>query len=183
MGLFNKKKHTEEPKGKPLDFDPLNVQIRDLRIGFFVDYNLKTFEITGGFEVTTKEGSFRFMKMDAADEIFWLLVENGTETYIAQSAEVNMVNPGIPAIMQNFGKAPAGLNYRDILYSCMNQSDGKFRDLVKNAMDWNKATCWKYSGNEGTELLLVLQKGQNTFEAWTAKKTDATEFSNFLPRY
>ena len=27
--------------GKPLNFDPLNVQIRDLDMGFFVDYNFK----------------------------------------------------------------------------------------------------------------------------------------------
>jgi hypothetical protein len=168
--------------GKPLDFDPLNVQIRDLRLGFFVDYNFKTYEITAGSEVQMKDYSFRVMKMDAADEIFWMMVENGTDTAVVETVDASLVDSDIPMLMQNFGKAPSRITYKEIEYSCISQGDGKFRDLTKNAMDWNRTTCWKYIGNGGNNLLYVVQKGVSTFEAIVAVKVAPSDFSNFLPK-
>lgn len=181
MGLFSKKEKYE-PKGKPLDFDPLNVQIRDLRPGFFVDYNFKTFEITGGFEFSLKEYSFKALKFDAADQILWILIENGMDTFIMEQHSLAEIDPGMQDMMSNFAKAPSGVTFKGNTFSLVNQGDGKFRDLSKNAMDWNRLTCWKFQGGEGNSRVYALQKGQGTFEAISAVSIPSGELSNFLPK-
>lgn len=183
MGLFSKNEKKIEPKGKPLDFDPLNVQLRDLRPGFFVDYNFKTFEITAGFDFTLKEYAFRTMKLDAGDEVVWLLIENGTDTFVVESVSLTVINAELQSLMANFGKPSGQLSYKDVNFSFENQSDGKFRDMIKNAMDQNRCTCWKYRSDNGSNRLFAIQKGQNTFEGLVAKSVNSVEFSNFLPKY
>lgn len=182
MGLFNKKDKNYEPKGKPLDFDPLNVKIGDLRPGFFVDYNFKTFEITAGFEYALKDYAFKALKFDAADEILWVVLENASETFLMESVGMAVINPELQNMMSNFGKPPATLTYKEVMYNFSNQSDGKFRDLLKNAMDWSRMACWKYAAADGSAVLYALQKGQNNFEVIIAKPINSGEFSNFLPK-
>lgn len=181
MGLFSKKEKNFEPKGKPLDFDPLNVQIGDLRPGFFVDYNFKTYEITGGFEYSLKEYSFKALKFDAADHVMWVVIQNAMDTFLAENVSLTAVNPELQTLMANFGKPLSTVRFNEADFAISAQGDGKFRDLSKNAMDWNRLACWKYASGDGT-LLFALQKGQNTFEALLAKPVNAGEFSNFLPK-
>jgi hypothetical protein len=182
MGLFSKKDKPEEPKGKPLDFDPMNVQIRDLRPGFFVDYNFKTFEITGGFEYSMKDYSFKTMKLDSSNEVVWLLIENGTDTFLMETVPLASIDGNLQNLMSNFGKPPAQITYKDNVYSIDNQSDGRFRDLQKNAMDWSRSSCWKYRSGDGNMRLYAIQKGQSTFDGIAAIMVSAGEFSNFLPK-
>jgi hypothetical protein len=182
MGLFSKKDKPIEPKGKPLDFDPMNVQIRDLRPGFFVDYNFKTFEITGGFEYSMKDYSFKTMKLDSGNEVVWLLIENGTDTYLFENVPVETLDANLQNIMSNFGKAPSQIVFKEATYTFENQSDGKYRDLLKNAMDWSRSSCCKYKSADGSMRLYAAQKGQSTFEGIVAKTVNAGEFSNFLPK-
>jgi hypothetical protein len=182
MGLFSKKEKNYEPKGKPLDFDPLNVQIGDLRPGFFVDYNFKTFEITAGFEYALKDYSFKALKFDAADEVIWVALENAMNTYLMETVGIGVINPELQNMMSNFGKPPATLTYKDVIYNLNNQGDGRYRDLLKNAMDWSRLTCWKYVAADGSSTLYALQKGQSNFEAIVAKPVGVGEFSNFLPK-
>ena len=143
---------------------------------------LKTYEITAGTEVQMKDYSFRVMKMDAADEIFWMLVENGTDTAVVESVDAALVDADIPGLMQNFAKPPSRLTFKDVEYSCIGQGDGKYRDLTKNAMDWNRSSCWKYAANGGNNLLYIIQKGASTFEAVVGTKVAPSDFSNFLPK-
>ena len=44
FGFFKKKKK-EEPH-----YDPTNITIRDLRLGYVFDYELQTFEVVGEYE-------------------------------------------------------------------------------------------------------------------------------------
>jgi hypothetical protein len=182
MGLFSKKDKPIEPKGKPLDFDPMNVLIRDLRPGFFLDYNFKTFEITGGFEYNMKDYSFKTMKLDSSDEVVWLLIENGTETFLFESVPLVSLDANLQNLMSNFGKPPAQITYKDSTFTIDNQSDGRFRDLQKNAMDWSRSSCCKYRSADGSMRLYAVQKGQSIFEGIVAKTVNAGEFSNFLPK-
>ena len=162
-------------------FDPLNILIADLDIGFFLDYNFKSFEITDGIEVKIKDYCIRVMKLDASDQQLWLMVENETSTALAERLDAALVNNEIPSIMENFGKAPATLEFRDVKYKLISAGDGRYRDLKANAMDWNRASGWKYGSSDGGQLLYITQMGLNVFEAIIAIRINPAEFSNFLP--
>lgn len=165
-----------------LDFDPLNVQLKDLRPGFFTDYNYKTYQITAGFEYLLKNKSFKLLQLDSGDELIWILIENGTNTYIVESKNLAVINSDLPGMMSDFKNPPQKIDFKEEGYYFNDSSDGKFRDMAKNAMDWNRCTCWLYSNEEGNSYIYALQKGAGTFEGLLTKQTNSAEFMNFIPK-
>ena len=78
MGLFDRFKKKEEPS-----YDPTNISVRDLDMGFVLDYDMKTWVVKGVYDYDWGDNFFtREYKIDSGEEQLFLSVEDDDELEI-----------------------------------------------------------------------------------------------------
>jgi hypothetical protein len=86
MGLFDKFKKKEEPH-----YDPSNMKIKDLRVGFMFDYDLNTWEITEEYEYDWGDNYFtREYKLEASDDTAYLHIDYNDEGFMTLSRKLKV---------------------------------------------------------------------------------------------
>ena len=86
MGLFDRFKKKEEPH-----YDPNNLKIEDLRVGFMFDYDLKTWVIKEEYEYDWGDNYFtREYKLEAADDVAYLHIDYNDEGFMTLSKKLKI---------------------------------------------------------------------------------------------
>jgi hypothetical protein len=183
MGLFDwllgKKKQEEI---KPY-FDPTKVKLEDLRPGWLVDFDMKTWEVIArhrydmgdGFEMIEWElrssNEIRYLCREEDDGIYWTLMKK---------VPLGAIDPGLKKhILQN-EDPPQRLQYEGMVYEMVSYGGAKF---FKNGMPPAiPFLYWEYESSDGTKVITVEQWGDTEFEASAGEYVEEYQFSNILPR-
>ena len=179
MGLFDRFKKKEEPH-----YDPSNLKIEDLRVGFMFDYDLKTWVIKEEYEYDWGNNYFtREYKLEAADDTAYLHIDYNDEGFmtLSRKLKVRALGENIPEEIIENKRPPKKIEYDGATYLLDKESPGYFSDDPEDDESWTEFISWDYYGADGKLVACVEQWGQREFEASHGKVVHDYEITNILP--
>jgi hypothetical protein len=179
MGLFDRFKKNKEP-----DYDPNNLKIEDLRVGFMFDYDLKTWVITEEYEYDWGDNYFtREYKLESSDDIAYLHIDYNDEGFmtINKKLKIRALGEDIPEEIEKNKRPPKKIAYDGVDYLLDKESPGYFSDDPEDDDSWTEFISWDYYDADGKLVACVEQWGEREFEASHGKVVNDFEITNILP--
>ncbi len=180
MGLFDKFKKKKEP-----NYDPSNIKVTDLAQGFVFEYNMSTWEVKNEYEYDWGDNFFsKEYKITNGEETLFLAVEDDDELSITLSKKIKLrkIDTDIADSIIKFSEAPREIIYEGTKYFLEKESPGYFRDLSKDANDWDEFISWDYYDDSEELYICVEQWDEKEFEASAGSSIKDYEISNILPK-
>ena len=179
MGLFDKFKKKQAPH-----YDPNDIKIKDLRVGFMFDYDLKTWVIKEEYEYDWSDNYFtREYKVEAADDVAYLHIDNNDEGFmtLSRKLKIRALGENIPEEIIENKQPPKKIEYKDTAYYLDKESPGYFSDDPENDDSWVEFISWDYYDSEEKLVACVEQWGAKDFEASYGIVVNDFEIINILP--
>jgi len=179
MGIFDVFKKDKGP-----DYDPTNLKVTDLRPGFIIDFDLKTWEVKEEYEYDWGSNYFtREFKLEAVDDLIYLYIDDNDELDISYSRKVKIraLGEDIPEHIIKFQEGPKKIHYKDMDFFLDKESPGYFSDDPKNEDSWTELISWDYYDESEEYLISIQQWGDKEFDAAYGKVVKPFEFSNIIP--
>lgn len=176
--LFGKKKEVEHR-------DSMSMTIRDLRIGDFVDYDFKSWEIKEHYEYDWGNQFFtQEFKLDSGDDAVFVHLEDDDELEIivSRKAKIFTIDELLVDHIMEHDTPMKRLTYQDKTYFLKNESCAHFHDIGDDNEEWSELVAWEYRDEQEELVISVERWGERDFEAATGKVAQEFEFSNFIPR-
>ncbi|MBN1352627.1 DUF4178 domain-containing protein [candidate division KSB1 bacterium] len=174
--IFGKKKQEDE-------FDALrDVQLKNLGIGWMVDYDMKTWEVVAhhkydwGGGSTSEEWELRsssktiFLEYDPEDE---------GEFTISWKIPVGKIEGNIKEHLRTNDDAPGQIVVDGVTYYLDEDGGGLFLENCKPPE--KEFIYWDYVDDSEENIVTVEQWGDNEFEAYLGKVVEEYQFENILP--
>jgi len=179
MGIFDFfKKKDEEPS-----YDPTNLKLTDLNVGFIVEYDLQNWEVKKAFEYDWGNNYFtkEFQLFDGKDYVY-LSVDDNTEMNltVTKSIKVRHIEEGLPEYILSRETAPSKLNYEGITYFLNEDSAGYCKELSADENSWAELINWDFYDKSEESVLSITQWGEKEFEANIGKVVKEFQFSNII---
>jgi hypothetical protein len=180
MGLFDflKKKEPE------LDYDPNNLKLVDLRAGFLIDFDMKTWRVNEMYEYDWGNSYFtREYLLDSGDDQVYLHIDpnDGMFLTISKNIKVRAVDQDLPEYIMEHKHAPKKLIYEGSEYFLEKETPGYFSDQPQFDDTWAELISWEYYDKDNKFILSVEQWGENDFTAAKGRILKEFEFSNIIP--
>ncbi len=174
--MFNFFKKKKEP-----DYDPLNVQITDLNVGFIFDYDLSQWEVKEAYTYDWGDNFFtKEYKISDGEKTLFLSVEEDDELDLSISEKIRLssLDEDIEHEITNHDRPPKTIHYNGVLFKREEESPGYFND---GGEDWVEMISWDYYNDDESKVLTIEQWGDRTFEASLGKTIESYEISNITP--
>ena len=179
MGIFDIFKKKEEKT-----YDPTDLKITEMDVGFIVDYDLKTWQVkaVGEYDWGNNNYSLEY-KLDSGDEVIFLEVEDDDELVLKvnKKLKIRSIDEDLPERIVKKERPPKKLEYQGTTYYKDDESHGYYKDRAKKTDDWDEFISWDYYDKEEQQVLCTEQWGDREFEASIGKLAKEFEFSNILP--
>lgn len=180
MGLFDRFKKKEEPS-----YDPTNISVRDLDMGFVLDYDMKTWVVKGVYDYDWGDNFFtREYKIDSGEEQLFLSVEDDDELEItiSKKVKVRVIDEDIPEYIVSHERPPKKLHYQGATYYQDKESPGFFHDTSNKDEDaWDEFISWDYYDEDEKLYICIEQWEEREFEGSVGRVVEEYEISNILP--
>ena len=179
MGLFDRFKKKEP------DYDPGNITIRDLKKGFFVDYDLQTWEVNEAYSYDWGDNYFtkEFQLTSASDQIYLHIDENDDlELTVAKKVKLRVIDEDLPEEIVKNEHPPKKINFKGKTYYRDGENQGYFSDKPDNDDSWTELISWDYYDEEEENFINIEQWGEREFEASYGVVAKEFQFSNIIPR-
>ena len=179
MGIFDWMKK-DGPKGP----DPINeLNLSSIKVGWFVDYDLKTWEVTAANTYDWGEGDVSWeWQLRSGDETVYLELERDDEDYwtLSRKLDFSRLGPGVKEHILAQDDPPEELVFEGRTYFLDETAGGHF---LKDGQGLGAPLLrWSYSDEEGKKLLEIEQWGEVEFEASLGIPVAEYQFVNILPR-
>lgn len=173
---FGKKKSSDEPALTDLG-------LTDLRVGYFVDYDLKTWEVVARHTYDWGRGDeSQEWQLKSSDDTLYLERESDDEEEWSVSRPISFARLGETVrrhILEN-EDPPDEIRYEGVAYYLESFGGGRFfRDGQGPGRD---VLAWDYEDEEGERYLSIEQWGEEEFEAAVGAPAEPYQFTNILPR-
>lgn len=180
MGLFDfLKKKEEEP-----EYDVTNLSIKDLKTGFFIDYDMKSWQIKEEYKYDWGSDNFSSeYKLDSGEEVLFLHIEDRGELRISMTKSIKIRTLGDDIIDKTIKKErpPKKLELDGIQYHLHTDNGGYFNDVSAGSEEWEELMSWEYYDDDEKNLLSITQWGERDFDASAGKMIKEFEISNIIP--
>lgn len=179
FGFFKKKPQNE------LHYDPTQISIRDIRRGWFVDYDDKTWQAAEEYEYEWGKGkhSFEFMLQNGDGETLFLSLyeRDGLECILTQKLRFGSLSQAdeIESSIENSGKPPRELIINNIRFYRERELPGYYRNVMDEQRE--PFVLWEYRDDSERHVLDVEQWGDNEYEVYTGQVVPERHFSNITP--
>jgi len=173
-------------KKKESALDPLrDLTLSNLKVGYLVDYDLNTWEVTAHNRYDWGDGHFTdeweiksatetlYLEREEDDEIEWVL---------SKKTSIGALGPGIRAQLPEFANdsPPAEISYQGKRYFLASEGAGLFlKDGKEPGIEF---LCWDYVDEAEEEVITIEQWGEQEFEASIGRYVEEYQFSNILPK-
>ena len=180
MGLkdwFSKKKETPE-------VDPLHdLSLEHLKPGYFVDFDLKTWEVTGYnvYEWEEESAVNREWRLSASDDVVYLELEVDDDRYwsINRKIPFQSLGPEVGQHLRENQDPPDEIVYNGVTFYLEEMAGGYFREGEEGVR--REMLRWSYEDDSGDRFLTIEQWGEDDFEASTGEPAHEYQFTNILP--
>ena len=180
MGLLDRFRRKND---EPLEVDPLqDLVLEKLKVGYLVDYDLKTWRVTG-------QGRYRFNDGRTSDE--WELTEghdkrylelargDGTYWSLSKTIPIGAIGGDVRQHILEHDDPPDEVVYQGSTYylegsvggGYTEPGDGRRRDLI----------LWEFADEDEESFLSILQWSETEFSAASGVFVEEYQFTNILP--
>ena len=163
-------------------YDPTNIKITDLRVGFLLDYNLDTYEVKDEFEYDWGENEFTFeFKLVSANDECFLHIEEDDSLILTLSRPllISKISPDVKSQIIRTDEAPNQITYNNITYYQQSEAVGYFRN-TKNK-DSDEFIAWSFIADDNKSVIEIEQWGEKEFEASIGEIIDPYSITNIFP--
>lgn len=179
MALKDFFKKKEEPALDPLK----DLTLSRLKVGYILDYDLKTWEVTaynrydfgGGCEAHEWEirsgGESLFLELSVDDE---------EEYSISKQISVRAIDGDIKGQINKNSKGPETITFENKKYFLDESGTGNFYKNGKG--NGEKYKYWDYIDEEDENFVSIEQWDEDEFEASAGYYAEEYQFTNILPR-
>lgn len=178
MGLLN----LFRPRQKEInESDPLYLDLSRMKTGYFVNYDLKTFEVNGYAEYDWGDGyitqeweladgeKLLYLEREKDDKVYWELSEE------VKNIEVNKI---FDYIKEN-EDPPEELDFSSRKYFLDESGAGHFcRDGKRPGVE---CIMWFYSDEHEKNFFSIYQWGENDFTAYKGTPVEEYQFTEITP--
>jgi hypothetical protein len=173
--LFGKKKE----KGP----DPLtNLTLENLRPGCFVDYDMKTWQVSAYHYYDWGSGDLSYeWQLQTHDETIYLerSVDDEDDWSISRKIPFARVGAGIKQHIIEHEDPPEEIAFEGTTYYLEETSGGQFyKDAAGPGQD---LLSWEYEDDSGKKYMTIEQWGESDFEASIGEGVEEYQFTNILP--
>tara|TARA_Y100000031_G_scaffold115179_1_gene127487 strand:+ start:267 stop:806 length:540 start_codon:yes stop_codon:yes gene_type:complete len=174
--IFGKKKEEE--------IDPLkDLVLSNLKAGYLVDYDMKTWTVTAHNKCEWGEGDYSDeWELQSGDEVFYL--ERGkddeVEWTLTKKIPISEVGKEIPDYVNKHEDTPKEITYQGKKYHLEDCSGGRFYKDRKDFYD--EFLSWDYEDESEEYILTIEQWSETSFEAALGKYVEEYQFTNILPK-
>lgn len=183
FSFFKKKKQQEEPERH---YDPLNISVIDIRKGFVLDYDLKTWRAEEEYEYDWGNEFFTFeFKLVAPDDVCYLYVEENSDDadpscIIYRKITFSKLDPAIEQAIVKDGKPPRTIDLNGMKFFRDSEQPGFFRE-IDDPGESVEFVSWTYLDESEKYVLDIEQWGDEDFDAALGTRIAASQLSNILP--
>lgn len=172
---FGKKPPDEGP-------DPSNLTLKDIQVGYMVDYDMKTWEVEAYHYYDWGSGDLSHeWQLKSHDETLYLERESDDEDEWSVSRKIPFGRLGAHVrdhVKQN-DDPPDELVLDGVTYYLEEWAGGDFYKDGKGPA--RKMLVWDYEDDNGTRYLSIEQWDEEEFEAAVGEPVEAYQFTNILP--
>jgi hypothetical protein len=180
FGLFNKKKK-DEPH-----YDPTNIGVEDLRKGFVLDYDLKSWEVVEEYEYDwgNEEFSYEYKISNADGESRFLNVErdDNDDLFLAMFSPIrtSMLDEEVEDRIFDNKKPPREIIYKGTAYYREEESMGFYKNVEAQG-ESAEFISWTYYDEGGKRTLSITKWDDEEFDASVGDVIKDRDISNILP--
>lgn len=181
MALFDKwfGKKKEETR------DSSSVTVADLRIGDFVDYFMKSWEVKEVFRYDWGNNDFthEYQLFDGTETVFLHVEEDDQiELSLVRSISLNTVNPMLRNIIIDNDEPPATIDYEGKTYYKQEEAQGHVSADSEDNENHSAFISWDYTDKLEKRVLCIERSGEQEFDAFFGEYVESYEFSNIIPK-
>ncbi|MFC1824604.1 DUF4178 domain-containing protein [Thermodesulfobacteriota bacterium] len=170
-------------KNKKSELDPLReLTLARLKVGYLVDYDLKSWEVTACNRYDWGDGDIsREWQLKSAEEVVYLEKESDDDEEWSLNRKIAFGRLGseIKARILEKGDPPDEVLFEGSTYYKEETAGGLF---YKNGQDSGQEMLrWSYEDEEGEVYLGIEQWGEQDFDATIGKPVEEYQFTNILP--
>ncbi len=169
---------------KPQKADPLEeLTLSKLKAGYFVDYDLKTWEVTACNYYDFGEGDISYeWQLKSSEETVYLELETDDEECWSLSRKIPFGRLGADIKEHILGQdnPPDEIAFEGTAYFLDETGGGHF--YKGHEGPGQEFLRWSYMDDSGNKLLDIEQWGETDFEASIGEIVEEYQFINILPR-
>jgi hypothetical protein len=178
MGLFDFKKKRDE-----IPLDPLkDLVLSKLRVGFYLDYDMKTWQVTG---YNTYEISDRNLReeweLTSGREIKYLekSVDDEEEWAFSHKIPIGAIEGDMKKYIMKHDDPPEKITFKDKTYFLDDSGAGYFHKDGKGR--GIQFIFWEFVDESGENYVSIEQWGESEFEAGAGIPVEEYQFTHILP--
>ena len=171
------KKKNAEP-----EFDPLrDLTLSDLKPGYLLDYDLKTWSVTAQNRYDIDGDSVDEWQLSSGSEVRYLEREEDDTVSWTLSRKVPLadVDTGLQAHLKENDDPPESISFEGTEYEGESTAAGKFYKGGEGS--GQEFIVWDYVDASGSLSLTLEQWGEDEYEASVGESVEEYQFSNILP--
>lgn len=181
MGIFD---FFSKDKKKDEGPDPLHeLTLSNLKVGYFLDYDMKTYEVTAYNTYDWGEGDItEEWQLKCGDEVLYLEKEEDDEVYwsLSKKLAIGKLGSGILDQIKEEGDPPDEIVFSGKTFYLEESGAGHFLKDGKGV--GVPMLSWGFEDDDGEVYLGIEQWGEDDFEASEGKPVYEYQFTNILPR-
>lgn len=172
-------KTSDETSAEP---DLTDLSLSDLKVGYYVDYDLKTWQVTASNTYDWGSGDVSHeWQLKSHEETIYLEKETDDEDYWSVSRKIPFGRLG-NTVRQHLAEneeAPDEIELDGVAYYMDESAGGKF--LKDGQGPGREMLVWDYEDDSGRRYLSIEQWGEEDFEASLGEPVEPYQFTNILP--
>ncbi|MEW6264305.1 MAG: DUF4178 domain-containing protein [Thermodesulfobacteriota bacterium] len=179
MGIFDIFKKDTTPTVDPTR----DLTLANLKVGYLVDYDLKTWEVVAANYYDWGDGDIsREWQIKSAEETCFLELEKDDEDdwSLNRLLDFRRLGPRVRQHILDHGDPPGEINLDGVTYYLEEMAGGHF--FKDGHGPGQPVLRWSYEDEAGEKYLGLEQYGEDEFEAALGLPAKEYQFTNILPR-
>lgn len=177
----------EQPKPRPSKVatpENYDLTIENLKEGFMLDYNLKTWQVTNVSQYDWENGSVEkeFSLVSGIERAsLYLKNESGLVSFVfCKQVNIYAIDENLESEILHKGKPYNILTYEEMPYYRENTNTGLIYNMTNNSSG-NKVLGWEYYDGQRQNVIRIEQRGRTDFKTWIGKAVSSYDFTSILP--
>ena len=163
-------------------FDPLrDLTLSKLKVGFLVDYELKTWQVKQRDSYDFDGDRHYEWKLDAGDDVCFLAKESDSPSKwtVSRPIAFSVLGQNVHDHVRTHEDPPSSIDYEGTQFSLVESGAGHYYQDDQD--EGEELIYWDYVDSNSKHTLTIQQWGEDEFEASLGLYVSEYEFSNVLP--
>lgn len=168
-------------KDKEPDYDPTNITLSDLKPGYVLDYDLKTWQVTAHHYYDYEGDRVDEWELACGDDIVYLegAEDDGMIWILSHKIRLSDIDSNIRSHMRNNDDPPDTIVCKGTTYQGESSAVGRYYKNGQGAGD--EFLVWDYLDKTEKRTLSIEQWGDDEYEASIGDIVEDYQFTNILP--